>query len=147
MREGFRRRRVRREDQGSSAGEEAAAEEDVAEPFDLNDFNVPLKEWLTQLPTKGEIKRRFRLFLDNFVAEGGGTGDEYAAEPYYDKVIDKMCAEGGQSLVISYLHLSRFAPTLAIWLADAPRPMLELFDAVAKDVVRARFPDYGGEGA
>ena len=53
-----------------------------------------------------------------------------------------MCAEGGQSLAISYLHLSRFAPSLAIWLADVPRPMLELFDAVAKEAVSARYTDW-----
>ncbi len=58
------------------------------------------------------------------------------------QVIEKMCAEGGQSLAISYLHLSRAAPTLAIWLADEPKPLLELFDRVALAAVRASFPDW-----
>ena len=105
------------------------------EEFDLDDFKVPLKEWIQQEQPRIEIRRRFRQFLDHF--EDGET-----RERVHDKVIDKMCAEGGQSLTISYLNLSRFAPTLAIWLADEPLPMLELFDAVAKTVVAARFPDW-----
>ena len=105
------------------------------EEFDLDDFKVPLKEWIQQEQPRVEIKRRFRQFLDHF--EDGET-----RERVHDKVIDAMCAQGGQSLTISYLNLSRFAPTLAIWLADEPAPMLELFDAVAKAVVAARFPDW-----
>jgi hypothetical protein len=31
---------------------------------------------------------------------------------------------------VSYLHLSKAVPILAIWLADAPKDMLELMDEV-----------------
>ena len=126
------RERRRRPEEESGGAEDAEA---GVEEFDLDDFKVPLKEWIQQEQPRVEIRRRFRQFLDHF--EDGET-----RERVHDKVIDKMCAEGGQSLTISYLNLSRFAPTLAIWLADEPLPMLELFDAVAKTVVAARFPDW-----
>jgi DNA replication licensing factor MCM2 len=96
---------------------------------------VPLSEWLAEPATRAEIKRRFRAFLDTY--------EEPAAPArVYERVIDRMCAGGGQSLVISYLHLSRFAPTLAIWLADQPRAMLALLDAAARGAVAARYADY-----
>ena len=34
------------------------------------------------------------------------------------------------SLQVSYVHLSENVPILAIWLADAPTEMLEIFDEV-----------------
>lgn len=40
------------------------------------------------------------------------------------------------------MHLSKGAPVLAIWLADAARPILEIFDEVAWKVVRHYFPNY-----
>ena len=45
---------------------------------------------------------------------------------------------------VSYRDLSEHSPTLAIWLADAPKDMLEIFDEVANDVVIGSdyFPAY-----
>lgn len=40
------------------------------------------------------------------------------------------------------MQLSHFQPRLAIWLADMPRPILALFDEVARQVVRERYPNY-----
>lgn len=60
-----RERRVRRRVAASGSGD--APQDDVAaEPFDLDNFRVPLKEWIIQEPVKGEVKRRFRNFLDRF---------------------------------------------------------------------------------
>lgn len=60
-----RDRRVRRRVAASGSGD--APQDDVtAEPFDLDNFRVPLKEWIIQEPVKGEVKRRFRNFLDRF---------------------------------------------------------------------------------
>lgn len=101
----------------------------------MDEFQVPLAEWLVEVQTKAEIKRRFRAFLDTYE-----NPDLFTR--HYERVIDKMCAEGASSLVISYLHLSRYAPTLAIWLADQPKAMLALFDVVAKEAVSARYTDY-----
>ena len=53
-----------------------------------------------------------------------------------------MCASNGESLKVSYLHLSHNVPILAIWVADVPTLMLELLDAAALEVVRIMFPDY-----
>ena len=38
--------------------------------------------------------------------------------------------------------MSRAAPILAIWTADAPKDMLEIFDEVTLQVVLEVFPDY-----
>ena len=43
---------------------------------------------------------------------------------------------------ISYLFLTHHTPILAMWLADVPKPLLEIFDDVARAVVALRNPDY-----
>ncbi len=129
--EAYRARRRARAEEEEGGAEEAEAD---VERFNLDDFNVPLQEWIRHEPVRVEVRRLFRSFLDHFKDE--------AQARIHERAIDKMCAEGGQSLVVSYLNLSRFAPTLAIWLADQPLGMLELFNAVAKTTVHLRFPDY-----
>jgi DNA replication licensing factor MCM2 len=42
----------------------------------------------------------------------------------YAQHIMDMCARNEQSLPVSYLHLSRHVPILAIWVADAPHLLL-----------------------
>ena len=63
-------------------------------------------------------------------------------ELVHEKAIDKMCSENGQSLEVSYILLSTFAPVLAIWLADVPKQILNIFDEGAKEVVLELYPDY-----
>jgi DNA replication licensing factor MCM2 len=53
-----------------------------------------------------------------------------------------MCSENKESLNVSYLHLSKAAPVLGIWVADSPKLMLDLLDAAAMDVVCIMFPFY-----
>jgi DNA replicative helicase MCM subunit Mcm2 (Cdc46/Mcm family) len=53
-----------------------------------------------------------------------------------------MCSANKASLEVSYVHLGDQAPILAIWLADVPRDMLEIFDEVLKEVVLTDFPHY-----
>jgi hypothetical protein len=43
-----------------------------------------------------------------------------------------MCAANGESLHVSYLHLSDPEQMLAIWVADAPTEMLAAFDEALK---------------
>jgi DNA replication licensing factor MCM2 len=62
------------------------------------------------------------------------------AELAHQKAIDRMCSANLQSLEISYTSLSIFAPTLAIWLADIPKIMLEIFNQ--GEVVNECNPDY-----
>jgi hypothetical protein len=40
------------------------------------------------------------------------------------------CVRARQSLHVDYYHIARMTPTIATWLADIPREMLELLDAV-----------------
>jgi hypothetical protein len=42
-------------------------------------------------------------------------------ERIFEKVIDEMCGQNGQSLSVSYLYLTHHSPVLAIWIADAPK--------------------------
>ena len=133
---GFRERQRRRRDRDADAASRASGLDDdaVHEPFNLETFQVPLREWVQQEQTQFEIKRRFKDFLDNYRLARG--------ERVHERVIDEMCAANESSLHISYLHLSHYAPILAIWIADVPRAMLALFNDVATRVVYARYPDY-----
>mmetsp|Transcript_26835 Transcript_26835/g.82530 ORF Transcript_26835/g.82530 Transcript_26835/m.82530 type:complete len:421 (-) Transcript_26835:1087-2349(-) len=56
-----------------------------------------------------------------------------------------MCAKNLASFEVSYQSLSSNAPILAIWVADAPRDIIEIFDEVANELVLSSeyFPDYG----
>ena len=53
-----------------------------------------------------------------------------------------MCSINKSSLEVSYVHLGDQAPILAIWLADVPRDMLEIFNEVLREVVLIDFPHY-----
>jgi DNA replication licensing factor MCM2 len=122
------RRRVIRE-QGATADDEAD------QPFVLEQYaGMSLREWVSQNKVRAEIKRRFKLFLQS------PSRDD--AEQAHQKAIDRMCSENLQSLEISYTSLSIFAPTLAIWLADVPKIMLEIFNEGSKEVVNEYYPDY-----
>jgi DNA replicative helicase MCM subunit Mcm2 (Cdc46/Mcm family) len=48
------------------------------------------------------------------------------------------------SFEVSYQSLSSHVPILAIWVADAPRDVIEIFDEVANELVLSSdyFPDY-----
>ena len=133
--EGFRERDAARR-KGLRAGAGIGSEGDGApdEPFNLETFTVPLREWVAQTQTVAEIKRRFKQFLVSYTLATG--------EKAYDRQIDEMCSQNGQSLEVSYLHLSHHTPSLAIWLADVPKQILALFDAVAQEVVLERYDDY-----
>jgi DNA-directed RNA polymerase subunit RPC12/RpoP len=93
-----------------------------------------LREWvLTELPRR-EIQRRFKNFLSSFVDEHGDN--------IHAGKIKAMCEVNGESLVISYTHLCQEHPVLAIFVADAPTEVLEIFDNAAKEVVLSSFPAY-----
>eukprot|EP00968_Pinguiococcus_pyrenoidosus_P029054 scaffold8278_cov258-Pinguiococcus_pyrenoidosus.AAC.2 len=62
--------------------------------------------------------------------------------PLHEERINTMCRQNLATLEVSYVHLSQEAPILGIWLADAPKDMLEIFDEVLEELVRDRFPEY-----
>ncbi len=67
---GFREQRRRRKGYDETA-EAEGVQEDEEEPFNLETFTVPLREWVAQEQTKNEIKRRFKSFLRNFRIKQG----------------------------------------------------------------------------
>lgn len=100
----------------------------------LDEFKGPLIDWLLMEAPRREIRRRFRQFLSNFM-------DEHGKYIYAERIMD-MCSENKESLNVSYLHLSRAVPILAIWVADAPTIMLEIFNEEAYDMALNIFPKY-----
>jgi len=133
-------RRTRRRAETSAAGDGSADPymelgEDEEYIANLEDRKgASLREWvITDLPRK-EIHRRFKKFLTSFVDENGDN--VHAAK------IKVMCEKNGESLVISYTHLCQEYPVLAIFVADAPTEVLEIFDKAAAMVVKQSFPAY-----
>ena len=100
----------------------------------LDDFKGPLREWIAMDAPRREIQRRFRQFLVTFVDAKGTC--------VYPQRISEMCADNRESLEVSYLNLSHAVPVLAIWVADAPMEMLEIFDETATNITLRMFPNY-----
>ena len=122
------RQRTRRMEE-SALGTEA---EDV--PFNLDSFNVPLREWVHQETTRAEVKRRFvscassclgvRRFgvsrrwkvnsaLSSRLACWSSaqrnflqTYTDEGGHNIYEPIIERMCAQNGQ---VSRLRLSNFS--------------------------------------
>ena len=103
-------------------------------PMDLENFNVPLREFLERYEVQYEIERRFGSFLRNFADRDRNV---------YIEGIREMVANNFQSLRISFKDLASADATMAIWLADAPQQMLKLFNQQARDVTNELFPEYG----
>lgn len=97
------------------------------EGFVLETFDCPLREWIATERVRQEVMRRYRKFLTTFIDDGSNVN-------VHQERINGMCGENEQSLEVSYLHLSRAAPILAIWTADAPKDMLEIFNEVTLQV-------------
>lgn len=116
-------------------GQRVLVEGDV----NLEAFDVPLREWIAQGRTRNAIKRRFEKFLkEHRVIRRDGS---QAPVTYLPK-IRAMCADNSCSLTVSYSHICSKIPILAIWLADVPREMLQIFDEVLNAVTKSMFPNY-----
>jgi len=138
--------------------------------INLEAFDVPLKEWISQDRTRREVQRKFRKFLKTFreadeddeddVEGKKDINDDEASNSIikakkkkkkkrqqspliYEDKIKSMCASNLATLEISYLHLMQNEPILAIWIADAPRDMLDVLDEAATKHVFYLFPSYG----
>lgn len=106
--------------------------------FDLDAHTLggrPVSAILQENGARKEILDRFSSFLRNFADEKND------ALVYMDR-IRMMAANNGQSLIINFKHLSISEPTIGVWLADAPTPMLEIFDEAATNVTNSIFPEY-----
>jgi DNA replication licensing factor MCM2 len=107
------------------------------EEFDVNieNYDCPLREWITKDRTKIEIRKR----LSRFVRK---TADASGKSVYHRK-IREMCNNNRQSLEVCYKDLAKQDHLMAVWLADAPSVMLDLFDEVALTEVLRLYPSYG----
>ena len=126
------------------------------EEVNLEAFDVPLKEWIAQDRTRREVARKFRNFLAQFTkddeddeeadpAEAGGSRRrrKRRSTPLYEQRIRSMCANNRSTLEVSYLHLMAREPIIAMWIADAPRDMLDLLNETATRYALRLFPSYG----
>lgn len=104
--------------------------------FDLENHRGPLREWIVMDRPKRELRKRFASFLRE-------TKDGKTGSLVYMELIRHMCANNKQSLVVSYRHLSSADPLLAVWVADAPAEMLDIFNGVARETTLMSFPTYG----
>ena len=137
-----RRRQYERAARAASGPGEAPEEEEEEEPplpVEIENFDPDstLADFARRPEIRAEVERRFAAFLRAYVDEGSGD-----AQPVYRARIHDMCASNSQSLHVSYLHLSSAAPTLAIWVSDIPRIMLDVMDDVATAEVKQLYPQY-----
>ena len=119
--------------------ERAQAGDDEPPPpdlgVDLENARGPPREYLAQEPIRRAVAAQFRAFLRDFVDARG--------ERVYRARVRDMCAANRQSLEVSYTHLCVMMPTVAVWVADAPRAVLDVLHGAATDVALAEFPEYG----
>ena len=122
--------------------EEASVEEEQEEAdVNLEAFSVPLREWISQDRTRREIQRRFRRFLATFRLTDASNSRK--GPLIYNVKIRNMAANNGQTLEVPFLHLADAEPTMAIWLQEAPRDMLEILNESATKYTLELFPHYG----
>lgn len=114
------------------AGEDAEQEDQPM--VNLDNYQGPLAEWIALESTRNEIRRQFRQFLSEY------KGDSSVA--IYPSLMVQMGRENRASLEVSFLHLSDAKPVLAIWVADEPEKMLEIFDEEATNVTFSVYPEY-----
>lgn len=103
--------------------------------FVLDDLKgQSVAEWVTTEQPRQHIANLFRKFLHEFLDENGNS--------VYSERIQRMCEQNGRSLEVSYLQLANARPLLALWLSEAPKEMLEIFNEVAGNAVKEKFDRY-----
>lgn len=127
-------KRRRKMAEKSAAGETEDSEMIESIEFLEDTKGHPVKEWVTMLGPRTEIKNRFKSFLRAFTNEKG-------AYVYKDK-IRRMCENNQSSFIIEFPIIAHEANVLAYFLPEAPFQMLEIFNEVAKELVLSIFPSY-----
>uniref|UniRef100_A0A0A0LCK0 DNA replication licensing factor MCM2 n=1 Tax=Cucumis sativus TaxID=3659 RepID=A0A0A0LCK0_CUCSA len=97
----------------------------------------PLREHVTMDAVRRFIGKKFKKFLETYVNPKSGNG-----ELEYMRLINEMVLANRCSLEIDYKQFIFVHPNIAIWLADAPQPVLEVMEDVAKKVVFDIHPNY-----
>ncbi|KAI8464621.1 MAG: MCM2/3/5 family-domain-containing protein [Monoraphidium minutum] len=118
----------------------AAADEDDGDGgparLALEEFSGCVSDWVANAPVAAEVQRRFRRFLRGFQDDKG--------QRVYMQRIEAMVLANRQSLEVAYGDLIAFpnCQILAVFVADAPRPVLELFNDAARDLVHTLYEQY-----
>merc|ERR1719346_911750 len=94
----------------------------------------PIREHVAQLGIRKEIMNRFRNFMRTYTNEKG--------EAIFQMKIKDMCLKNRSSFEVDYNILASECQTLAYFLPEAPREVLEIFDEAAKKVVLSIYPNY-----
>ena len=144
------------EEEDLSSESESEDEEDEEEGYpserslNLDAYDCPLQEWITETRTRNEIKKRFRKFLNTYYEgiemrkqwerqhkdeEDRGPCPYKKSREIYPGKIRNMCARNSASLEVSYGHLGEMQSLSAIWLTDVPKDMLQIFDEVLKELI------------
>ncbi|XP_011305646.1 DNA replication licensing factor Mcm2 isoform X1 [Fopius arisanus] len=93
-----------------------------------------VKEWVMMLGPRTEITNRFKNFLRTYT--------DSKSHCMYKERIRHMCESNQSSFVVEFPVLASKEHVLAYFLPEAPFQMLEIFDAVAKELVLTIFPSY-----
>ncbi|KYR02137.1 MCM family protein [Tieghemostelium lacteum] len=108
-------------------------DDDENEMLNLEEHQGNLREYISLTGPRKEISKQFATFLTSF--------KDHKENLIYKDAIQKMCAQNKESLLVNFTHLAS-ATIFAMWVADAPNEMLEIFDEVAFKVVLSMFPNY-----
>ena len=113
-------------------------EEDEADGdryLDIEEAKGKLHLWIKEPRTIRWIRRHFKRFLLTF-------RDPEDKHLVYEQRIQDMCHSNKQSLEITYDHLMKTVPTLAIWVADEPASILPYLNAVAFEIATTYYKNY-----
>ncbi|KAG5894081.1 hypothetical protein JTB14_003938 [Gonioctena quinquepunctata] len=126
------RQRRRKEAEKAATGEVDDSEmiESIENLEDTKGYSI--KEWVIMMGPRTEIANRFKNFLRTFVNNRG----QYV----YKEKIRRMCENNQSSFSVEFPNLANKEHVLAYFLPEAPFPMLEIFDEVAKDIVLSMYP-------
>lgn len=118
-----RRRRMERSvEEGRAFDEAERMDGETMIEVDLENYDVPVTEFISRAEIQNEITNRFRKFVTK------------PSNNYVEK-IQELVAKNLQSLQVSYEQLAMDLPVVAVYLTDVPMKMLEIFDDVVTNYV------------
>ncbi|TXG48988.1 hypothetical protein EZV62_024863 [Acer yangbiense] len=113
-------------------------DEDGDDPeFEMYRVQGTLREWVTRDEVRRFIAKKFREFLLTY---SNPKNEHHDFE--YVRLINEMVSANKCSLEIDYKQFIYVHPNIAIWLADAPQPVLEVMEEIAGKVVFDLHPNY-----
>ncbi|KAL0853942.1 hypothetical protein Bca101_059094 [Brassica carinata] len=108
--------------------------DDEAE-FEMYRIQGSLREWVMRDEVRRFIAKKFKDFLLTYVKPNSENGE-------YVRLINEMVSANKCSLEIDYKEFIHVHPNIAIWLADAPQPVLEVMEEVSEKVIFDLHPNY-----